>query len=321
MSQAITQQPAAARALFPDATTIIDAPESRFPLKLGIENRRIRELYRMATAKQWDPQKAIPWSKLDPSRYTAEQLWAARMYWSRRAWGEYGAISESPALQIRFCQQKHESDLRFFFTLRTQEESRHAEACYLMAEKLGGYIEAPVQTAFQGSVATHGVRKMALDLDTPLEAIIASLVCAAEEIAFDVFGHLIKITREPVARKVLQLITRDEVRHCAFGWAYMEKRIPLLTPRELEGVEQAVVTMIEKVEMNGYHSAWLGPDSPATRGEMEADRITWEAGLGATVEELEKPVFVKTIKRLRRQMQPWGFTLKQFSHPKIDGAF
>jgi hypothetical protein len=73
--------------------------------------------------------------------------------------------------------------------------------------------------------------------------------------------------------------------------------------------------------MNGYHSAWLGPDTPATRSETAADRITYEAGLGATVEEVEKPVFVASVKRIREQMKPWGFTLKQFSHPKIEGAF
>jgi rubrerythrin len=303
------------------ATNLLDTPESRFPLDLAVRIPKIRELYRQATAKQWDPVTAVPWDELRPEQYSEEQRYAARLYWSRRAWGEYGAISESPALQIRFCQQHHEPDLRFFFTLRTQEESRHAEVCYLMAEKLGGYIDAPVQSAFQGSVATHGVRKMALDLGIPLEATIASLVCAAEEIAFDVFGHLIKITTNPVARRVLQLITRDEVRHCAFGWAYMEKRVKELTPEQLAGVEQAVVNMIEKVELNGYHSAWLGPDTPATRSETAADRITYEAGLGATVEEDEKPVFVKSIKRIRKQMQPWGFTLKNFTHPKIEGAF
>jgi len=303
------------------ANNLLDTPESRFPLDLGIRIPRIRELYRLATASQWDPQKAVPWEDLHPERYTDEQRYAARLYWSRRAWGEYGAISESPALQIRFCQQKHEPDLRFFFTLRTQEESRHAEVCYLMAEHLGGYIDGPVQTAFQGSVATHGVRKMALDLGIPLEATIASLVCAAEEIAFDVFGHLIKITKNPVARRALKLIMRDEVRHCAFGWAYMEKRVRELTPAQLKGVEEAVVIMIEKVEMNGYHSAWLGPDTPATRSETAADRITYEAGLGATVEEVEKPVFVASVKRIREQMKPWGFTLKQFTHPKIEGAF
>jgi rubrerythrin len=303
------------------ATNLLDTPESRFPLDLAVRIPKIRDLYRQATAKQWDPLTAIEWDKLGPENYSDEQRHAARLYWSRRAWGEYGAISESPALQIRFCQQHHEPDLRFFFTLRTQEESRHAEVCYLMAEKLGGYIDAPVQSAFQGSVATHGVRKMALDLGIPLEATIASLVCAAEEIAFDVFGHLIKITTNPVARRVLQLITRDEVRHCAFGWAYMEKRVKELSPEQLAGVESAVVNMIEKVELNGYHSAWLGPDTPATRSETAADRITYEAGLGATVEEDEKPVFVKSIKRIRKQMQPWGFTLKKFTHPKIEGAF
>ena len=60
------------------------------------------------------------------------------MYWSRRAWGEYGAISESPALQIRFCHEHCVPDMALFFSIRSQEESRHAEVCYRMAEALGG---------------------------------------------------------------------------------------------------------------------------------------------------------------------------------------
>lgn len=297
--------------------SLLEERESRFPLDLGVHIPKIRELYRLAVAKQWDPMTAVSWDQLHPEQYSAEQLQGARLYWSRRAWGEYGAISESPALQIRFCQQKHEPDLRFFFTIRSQEEARHAEVCYLMAEKLGGYIEEPVKTEYQGSVSTHGVRRMALDLDIPLEATIASLVCAAEEVAFDAFGHLIKVTRNPVARKVLQLIMRDEVRHCAFGWAYIEARLPALTREQLEGMKQAVETMIEKVEMNGYHNAWLAPETPASRVEVQADRLTYEAGLGATVEEVEKPVFIHSVKRIREQMKPWGFTLKEFTHPKL----
>ena len=114
--------------------------------------------------------------------------------------------------------------MRLFFTIRSQEESRHAEVCYRMAERLGGYIDQPVKTTFQGSVATHGVRKLALDPDSPLECVIAALVCAAEEIAFDVFKHLIDITPNPVAKQVLKLVMRDEVRHCAFGWHFMASR-------------------------------------------------------------------------------------------------
>jgi hypothetical protein len=304
------------------APTILDAPESRFPLDLGSRIPRIRDLFHVATRNQWNPATDVPWDELDPSAYSEDQRFAARLYWSRRAWGEYGAISESPALQIRFCQEKHPADMRLFFTIRSQEESRHAEVCYRMAERLGGYIDQPVKTAYQGSVATHGVRKLALDPDSPLECVIAALVCAAEEIAFDVFKHLIDITPNPVAKQVLKLVMRDEVRHCAFGWHFMASRAPHLSPAELERVRQAVITMIEKVELNGYHSAWLAPETPASRVEVESDRITWEAGLGATVEELEKPVFIDSIQRIRRQMkESWGIELPLFTHPKIQGEF
>ncbi len=300
--------------------SLLDKPESRFPLDLGIRIPKIRELYRIATAKQWEPKTAIPWDTLRPGDYTEEQRLAARMYWSRRAWSEYGAISESPALQIRFCHEKLAPDLRFFFTLRTQEESRHAEVSYLFAEKLGGYIEEPKKVAFQGAVATHGVRRMALDLDTPIEAIIASLVCAAEELAFDMIHHVATVSTNPAAKKIFKLIARDEVRHCAFGWYFMAQRLPFLSADELERVKDATESMIGDVYLNGYQEPWLAPDSQSARDEVEADRITCEAGLGATIETLQRPVFIGSVQRVRELMKPWGITLRPFHHPKL-GTF
>lgn len=297
--------------------TLLDLQEDRFPLNLETEIPRIRELFHTATKSQWDPLKDIDWGKLDLSLYTEEQLFAARQYWSRRAWGEYGAISESPTLQMRFVQEKRPSDMQLFFTIRSQEESRHAEACYTMAEKLGGYLEKPVDDLFQGTIATHGVRRAALDPDVPLEAIIAGLVCAAEEIAFDVFLHLVEVTRDPVAAQICRLILRDESRHCAFGWYFLEHQMATMSPERRKMVEDAVITMIEKVELQGYHSAWLAPENPASRAEVEADRVTYEAGLGATVEELEKPVFVASIQKIRERMGALGLNLPTFHHPKI----
>jgi hypothetical protein len=297
--------------------TILDAPERRFPLDLGVRIPKIRRLFHAATRSQWDPRKDIAWDDVQLSSYSDAQLYAAREYWSRRAWAEYGAISESPAIQIRFCQNRHEPDLQLFFTIRSQEEARHAEVCYLMAEKLGGYIEEPIKAKYEQSVSTHGVRKMALDPQFSLDALIAALVCAAEEVAFDAFKHLVEITRCPVATAVTQAIMRDEVRHCAFGWYYMDHRVPQLTPEELENVRAAVITMIEKVEMNGYHNSWLAPESPASKAEVDADQLTYEAGLGASIESLEKPIFIDTIKRLRRRMRKWGIELPPFTHPKL----
>lgn len=297
--------------------TLLDQPESRFPINFDSEIPRIRELFHTASKNQWDPRTDIPWDRLDLSKYTEEQLFAARQYWSRRAWSEYGAISESPALQVRFVAEDRPSDMQLFFTIRSQEEARHAEVCFTMAEKLGGYLEKPVQDLFQGSVATHGVRKAALDPEVPLEAIIAALVCAAEEIAFDVFRHLVDVTRDPVAQQICRSIMRDEVRHCAFGWYFLEHQVASMTPEQIRVVEEAVIAMIEKVELNGYHSAWLAPENPASTAEVEADRLTWEAGLGSTVEELEKPVFVDSIVRIRDRMKALGINLPTFHHPKI----
>ena len=297
--------------------TILEAPEDRFPIDLSRQITSVRDLFYAAAKNQWDPRGDIPWDSFEKANYTEEQLWAARNAWSRRAWLEYGAISESPAIQIRFAREGRESDLGLFFAIRSQEEARHAEVCYLFAEACGGYIEAPPLREYESNVETHGVRKMALDPDGLLEALIAALVCAAEEVAFDVFKHLSDITTDPIARACCRGITRDEVRHCAFGWHYMAKRIPEMGPDELRQIEKAVTIMIQNVEMNGYHSAWLAQDDgEATRFDMECDRITWEAGLGSTVEEAEKPIFIATVQRIREQMREWGCELPEFHHPR-----
>jgi len=292
--------------------SLLDGPESRFPLTFNSDLPRIRELFHTATRSQWDPKKDVSWDLLDPSVYTEEQRYAARL-----AWSEYGAISESPALQIRFGVEQRPSDMQLFFTIRSQEEARHAEACHAMAERLGGYIEKPVQQLFEGSVATHGVRRAALNADIPLEGIIAALVCTAEEIAFDVFRHLDEVTRDPVAKQVVRFIMRDESRHCAFGWYFLEAICETLTPEQKKMIEDSVITMVEKVELNGYHSSWLAPENLASLAEVEADRITYEAGLGSTIEEVEKPIFIGTVQRIREQMKKLGINLPMFSHPKL----
>ena len=114
--------------------------ETRYPLELASAMPDVWELWQRAKTLEWDPETDIPWEELHPERYPEAQIMAARLHWSRRTWGEYGAISESPALLLRFCLENRLPDLRFFFTMRTQEEGRHAEASWLMAERLGGYF-------------------------------------------------------------------------------------------------------------------------------------------------------------------------------------
>jgi hypothetical protein len=302
------------------AATILDLPERRFPLRLAPEIPKIRGLYRQATRNQWDPQRDVAWDDLRPEQYDDAHREAARMWWSRRGWGEYGAISESPTLVVRFIQDRLPADLALFFMVRTQEEARHAESCYMMAERLGGYIAAPVDADFAKAVGTHGVRKMALDPDTSVEAIIGALVCGLEEYAFDWFKLMIETTTNPVAKRVLQLIYRDEVRHCAFGWHYLEARLPRMTRAEIEVVERAVINTTQNVELAGYRVPWLAAAGPNTDEENRIDGLTREAGLGASIEAEEKPVFVACVRRVRERFRGLGITLPAFGHPAI-GSF
>lgn len=296
--------------------TILEQPESRFPLKLAQSNPNIRKLFHTSLTSQWNPATAIDWDSLDVSAYSPEQRLAVRTRWSRRAWGEYGAISESPALQIRFCHDRTDSDASLYFSIRSQEESRHAEISYLLAEQFGGYIDAPA-VDYESSVSTHGIRRLALDADVPVECTVAALVCSAEQIVFNVFAHIVHITTQPAIRQAYRLILRDEVRHCAFGWYFVAGRLPHLSTEQRKQLRDAVVTMMEKVELKGYQLAWLAPDSEASRAQIESDRILWQGGLGASIEELEKPVFISSVRAIRDRMKrEWGIQLPNFYHPK-----
>lgn len=296
--------------------SILEQPESRFPLDLDVRNPKIRKLFHASLASQWNPATALDWDGIDLGGYSAEQRQAVRIRWSRRAWGEYGAISESPALQLRFCHDRVDPDARLYFSIRSQEESRHAEISYRLAEKFGGYIDAPAEE-YKGSVTTHGVRRLALDADTPVESTVAALVCSAEQVILNVFKHIAQITTDPAIRLAYQLILRDEARHCAFGWYFVSGRLPFLSRTQRGQVRDAVVTMIEKVELNGYQLAWLAPESEASRAQIECDRILWKAGLGASTEELEKPILISSLRDIRDRMKrEWDIELPVFYHPK-----
>src|SRR2546425_11296759 len=109
------------------------------------------------------------------------------MYWSRRTWGEYGAISESPALLLRFCLERRLPDLQFFFTMRTMGEGRHAEASWLMGQRLGRHFPPPQNPPTAGEVGTPRVRPLAFDPRTALGGILAILRVGAQVIFVDVF--------------------------------------------------------------------------------------------------------------------------------------
>ncbi len=55
----------------------------------------------------------------------------------------------------------------------------------------------------------------------------------------------------------------------------------------------------------------------ATPAEIDADRISCEAGLGGSTPEDEMRVFPDFLRKIRKRMAPWGVTIPLFDHPRL----
>jgi len=301
--------------MVPPRRDVLERPDRTFPLVLTPTVPGIRSLARQSRRAAWDPETAIPWDRVDPSRYTDEQLTAGQLYWSRRGWSEYGAISESPALQLRYALEQREPDLSLYWAARTQEEVRHSEICSRFALELGRYHDSPSAEELAVQAASLSTRDRVLDSGTSLESILAGLVCVAETVVYDVFVQLVRAMTDPVAKQILRLILRDEVRHCEFGWQYLEHRIPTMSSEELERCREAMISMVQDVELAGYRSAWLA-EAPKP-GEVELDAIVFEAGLGGSTAEWEAPILIKSLRGVRARAASIGIELPIFHHFRL----
>jgi len=89
-------------------------------------------------------------------------------------------------------------------------------------------------------------------------------------------------------------------------------------PETVRNIESAVTTMIENVEFRGYRNLWLAIEGgSATPAEIDADRISCEAGLGGNTPEDEMAVFPEFLRKIRKRMAPWGVDIPMFDHPRM----
>src|SRR6185437_12352709 len=189
--------------------------EKRFPLNTRSDIPGLRDLWTKSKQMFWDPRRDIPYAKFDRSRYSQEQLDAARLGWSRRAWTEYTGIIESPALCIRMCLEGQQSiEMKFLLATKGFEEARHAEASFMLANAMGGYVPEPPPGDAIMKMLVAGFRdRMGFNPEVPVEAAVAGWHCVSEGIALQTFLARFEWTTEPVTREVIRLIAQDEMRH------------------------------------------------------------------------------------------------------------
>lgn len=262
--------------------------ERRFPLHLEPAITTIRDLYDAAKQARWDPERDIPWSRFDPSRYAPEVLAAARLSWSRKAWTEYGGLAETPALIIRFClEHERESDPKYFLTVRNTEEAWHLDCAHRLAELCGGFIAAPASPAYQ-ALFNQGLYREALDAARSLDAYVAAHIGVQDGLDLELCRLHREMATDPVVHTVLDRLVADKTRHAAFGWLYLERRAALWSAADRQIIAAEIAHVVTDVELAGLRCAWLA--GAAAADIVAADRLTAAAGLGAATPEAEEPV-------------------------------
>ncbi len=294
--------------------------ERRFPLRFAPESPAIRELYSQSKGFRWNPVEDIAWSRFDPTVYEAPVREAARLVWSRRAWGTYPGLGESTALLIRFCLESGSTgmDAKLFLSFRPAEEAKHLEACYLFAKRLGGYEAHPGHEAVVRA-SNHPFAQMALDPDLPVEAFVAALGCLDDQLDLNLCLSHLQASRDETARQILRFIAGDKQRHVLFAWTLLAERLPALAPERRVAVGAAVRDMLERVILTGYRNTWLLP-AVAREPLLAAEALTAEHGLGASTVEREKAMVRATLAQVRERLAVLEITLPHVTHPELGRA-
>lgn len=293
--------------------------ETRFPLATRGGIPGLERLWEMSKDMPWNPKKAIPYASFDKSKYSKEQLDAARLCWSRRAWTEYTGIIEVPAMLVRLCLDgQMPIHAKFNLAAKIMEEARHCEASVLLADAMGGYVQEPPPGDAIMRMVVAGFRdRLALNpIVSPIAAMVAWHIIS-EGVALDIFVARYKRTNEPVTREVIRLIMQDEVRHVEMGWVFLEHFYPSMSAQEVSAVEDIVVDIVENVEMKGFHSMCLLTDSE-TSLMRQAEAIAGEARLGFCTPEEEHAAFVKSVVDIRERLAKFNIRIPHF--PELELA-
>jgi hypothetical protein len=291
--------------------------ERRFPLRFVPETPAIRELYSQAKGLSWNPEKDIAWSALEPDRYPAAAREAARLTWSRRAWGVYPGLGESTALLVRLCLESGAvgMDVKLFLSFRPAEEAKHLETCFTIAERLGGYAADPGDSALR-AVTNHPFAQAALDPELPVEAFVAALGALDDQLDLNLTLSHLQRAENPAVRQALRLIAGDKQRHALFAWAFLGSRLPGLAGDQRAAVGAAARDMLERVILTGYRNTWLLPED-SREPWLGAEAETAAQGLGASTAAEERSVLRATVAQVRERLAAWRVELPPAAHPAL----
>ena len=208
-----------------------------------------------------------------------------RREWERRVVAEYRSASITHHLVLWLIQIAASPDLILDGLRIVKDELAHADLSHRTLVAAGGQMTAPIPRD------TLGLRR---DEREPLELsatrVCVETFCLGETVAVPLFKVLRENCDVPVARRALDRILRDEVRHRDFGWA-------LLT-HLLELPESAGIRPFVERELQGLFGKIRRSYVPSARvsDKLPAEDSRWGLMPGTRYREILERTFTRDYK-------------------------
>src|SRR3954463_16576005 len=139
--------------------------------------------------------------------------------------GEQGALNLSASL----CHVLKDQGAQEYAANQTREEARHVPA---FAKSIKARWGKPVECG-------PTLKALLVDIIASPEVYkkIVGMQMLVEGLAMGAFATVFKLTNDPLAKKLMQVVMTDEAFHHKFGKIWADRTIPHLTPQEHEIIE------------------------------------------------------------------------------------
>jgi hypothetical protein len=206
---------------------------------------------------------------------------AVRAEWARRVEEEYRSASIAQHLTLWLIQIGASPDLVHAGMRIADDEMVHSEMSHAVLEAAGGSAPAPIPretlelTRTPGDPLEHDVTRVAV-----------RVFCLGETVAVPLFRRLREGCTVPVARRALDRVLRDEVRHRDFGWSLfawllehpmapaLRKLAEAALPADFARLRGAYGASPEMTEIDPKDRAWglMSPSEYAAATERTLER-------------------------------------------------
>lgn len=192
---------------------------------------------------------------------------SVRREWLRRVEAEYRSGAHTQHLTLWLMQLGAPPDLIELGLRIVSDELKHAELSDAVLRAAGS--EATPHLARE----TLELKRTAPELEFDVLRVGVEMFCLGETVAVRLFSRLRDGTSVPVARRALDEILRDEVRHREFGWTLLTWLMDTpLAPRFTQLLAHELPAMLERVRRNygGVALDRLGAEALAAQAQALA---------------------------------------------------